>query len=93
MNECYSMNVGLISKNVSNFILTNFCLSDLKPIIRTILVKVHMHCDKCEADLKRRLIKHRGKSITIYIIEIIFFLFFLQTYVIYLYNIKSYFMI
>ncbi|XP_045787949.1 heavy metal-associated isoprenylated plant protein 4-like [Trifolium pratense] len=30
------------------------------PIVRTITVKVHMHCDKCEADLKRRLIKHKG---------------------------------
>nr|XP_007134283.1 hypothetical protein PHAVU_010G034300g [Phaseolus vulgaris]ESW06277.1 hypothetical protein PHAVU_010G034300g [Phaseolus vulgaris] len=31
-----------------------------KPIIRIIVVKVHMHCDKCEADLKTRLIKHKG---------------------------------
>lgn len=30
------------------------------PIIRTISVKVHMHCDKCEADLKQRLMKHKG---------------------------------
>ncbi|TKY68772.1 hypothetical protein E2542_SST05032 [Spatholobus suberectus] len=30
------------------------------PIIRIISVKVHMHCDKCEADLKSRLIKHKG---------------------------------
>ncbi|XP_027337016.1 heavy metal-associated isoprenylated plant protein 4 [Abrus precatorius] len=30
------------------------------PIIRTISVKVHMHCDKCEADLKSILIKHKG---------------------------------
>ncbi|KAI9087142.1 hypothetical protein K1719_030906 [Acacia pycnantha] len=31
-----------------------------EPIIRTITAKVHMHCDKCERDLKTRLIKHRG---------------------------------
>ncbi|BAT96960.1 hypothetical protein VIGAN_09029200 [Vigna angularis var. angularis] len=31
-----------------------------EPMIRIISVKVHMHCDKCEADLKRRLIKHKG---------------------------------
>ncbi|XP_027907075.1 heavy metal-associated isoprenylated plant protein 4 [Vigna unguiculata] len=31
-----------------------------EPIIRIISAKVHMHCDKCEADLKRRLIKHKG---------------------------------
>ncbi|XP_020207488.1 heavy metal-associated isoprenylated plant protein 4 [Cajanus cajan] len=30
------------------------------PIIRIISLKVHMHCDKCEADLKSRLIKHKG---------------------------------
>ncbi|CAI8608280.1 unnamed protein product [Vicia faba] len=30
------------------------------PIVRTISVKVHMHCDKCEADLKTILIKHKG---------------------------------
>lgn len=38
---------------------------DLKPIVRTISVKVHMHCDKCEADLKHRLIKHKGNFNTI----------------------------
>ncbi|KAJ1427847.1 Mlo-related protein [Sesbania bispinosa] len=32
------------------------------PIIRTITAKVHMHCDKCEADLKRRLIKHKERK-------------------------------
>ncbi|KAK4268019.1 hypothetical protein QN277_024726 [Acacia crassicarpa] len=31
-----------------------------EPIIRTITAKVHMHCDKCERDLKTKLIKHRG---------------------------------
>ncbi|KAH1069244.1 hypothetical protein GYH30_006730 [Glycine max] len=31
-----------------------------KPIIRIISVRVHMHCGKCEADLKSRLIKHKG---------------------------------
>ncbi|MED6107722.1 hypothetical protein PIB30_016760 [Stylosanthes scabra] len=31
-----------------------------EPIIRTITVKAHMHCDKCEADLKTRLLKHKG---------------------------------
>ncbi|KAL2319343.1 hypothetical protein Fmac_028312 [Flemingia macrophylla] len=30
------------------------------PIIRIISMKVHMHCEKCEADLKSRLIKHKG---------------------------------
>ncbi|KAL2659180.1 hypothetical protein AAZV13_03G071000 [Glycine max] len=30
------------------------------PIIRIISVRVHMHCGKCEADLKSRLIKHKG---------------------------------
>ncbi|KAE9600815.1 hypothetical protein Lal_00011398 [Lupinus albus] len=30
------------------------------PIIRTISMKVHMHCDKCEADLKQKLMKHKG---------------------------------
>ncbi|XP_028755325.1 heavy metal-associated isoprenylated plant protein 4 [Neltuma alba] len=31
-----------------------------EPIIRIITAKVHMHCDKCERDLKKRLIKHKG---------------------------------
>ncbi|RDX58555.1 Heavy metal-associated isoprenylated plant protein 4, partial [Mucuna pruriens] len=35
-------------------------MCDFKPIVRIISVKVHMHCDKCEADLKSRLIKHKG---------------------------------
>ncbi|KAK7243477.1 hypothetical protein RIF29_38274 [Crotalaria pallida] len=30
------------------------------PIVRTILVKVHMHCDQCEADLKHKLMKNKG---------------------------------
>ncbi|KAF2318287.1 hypothetical protein GH714_004541 [Hevea brasiliensis] len=29
-------------------------------IIRTTTVKVNMHCDKCEDDLRRRLLKHQG---------------------------------
>jgi len=48
--------------------MTIIFVSDLKPIVRTITVKVHMHCDKCEADLKRRLIKHKGNLKTIYIV-------------------------
>lgn len=40
-----------------------FFVFDFKPTVRTISVKVHMHCDKCEADLKQRLIKHKGNSI------------------------------
>ncbi|KAM1048823.1 hypothetical protein ACFX1X_028229 [Malus domestica] len=31
-----------------------------EPISRTIVVKVHMHCDKCEQDLKKKLIKNKG---------------------------------
>ncbi|KAJ8747660.1 hypothetical protein K2173_024330 [Erythroxylum novogranatense] len=27
---------------------------------RTITIKVHMHCDKCEVDLRKKLLKHRG---------------------------------
>ncbi|XP_048447646.1 heavy metal-associated isoprenylated plant protein 4 isoform X2 [Pyrus x bretschneideri] len=30
-----------------------------EPISRTIVVKVHMHCDKCEQDLKKKLIKNK----------------------------------
>ncbi|KAK2650930.1 hypothetical protein Ddye_018419 [Dipteronia dyeriana] len=29
-------------------------------IIRTTSVKVHMHCEKCEHDLQKKLLKHRG---------------------------------
>ncbi|KAL5799115.1 hypothetical protein ACOSQ2_003935 [Xanthoceras sorbifolium] len=29
-------------------------------IIRTTTVKVHMHCDKCEHDLQKKLLKHKG---------------------------------
>ncbi|BFG21349.1 hypothetical protein CerSpe_076230 [Prunus speciosa] len=31
-----------------------------EPISRTILVKVNMHCNKCEQDLKKKLIKRKG---------------------------------
>ncbi|XP_040993575.1 heavy metal-associated isoprenylated plant protein 4 [Juglans microcarpa x Juglans regia] len=31
-----------------------------EPIMRTTSVKVHMHCDKCEQDLKKRLLMHKG---------------------------------
>ncbi|KAK9273708.1 hypothetical protein L1049_018518 [Liquidambar formosana] len=31
-----------------------------KPIVRTTSVKVNMHCDKCEQDLRRKLLKHKG---------------------------------
>ncbi|QHO33688.1 hypothetical protein HN51_027355 [Arachis hypogaea] len=31
-----------------------------EPIVRTITVKTHMHCDKCEADLRTMLLKHKG---------------------------------
>ncbi|KAK0582488.1 hypothetical protein LWI29_026147 [Acer saccharum] len=29
-------------------------------IIRTTSVKVHLHCEKCEHDLRKKLLKHRG---------------------------------
>jgi len=54
--------------------MTTIFVSDLKPIVRTITVKVHMHCDKCEADLKRRLIKHKGNLKTILISDMIYML-------------------
>lgn len=56
-----SKKIVLINFGIYVFMTTIF-MSDLKPIVRTITVKVHMHCDKCEADLKRRLIKHKGNS-------------------------------
>ncbi|KAJ4727359.1 Heavy metal-associated isoprenylated plant protein [Melia azedarach] len=28
--------------------------------VRTTTVKVHMHCDKCEHDLRKKLLRHRG---------------------------------
>ncbi|XP_062174749.1 heavy metal-associated isoprenylated plant protein 4 [Alnus glutinosa] len=31
-----------------------------QPIVRTTSVKVNMHCDKCEQDLRKRLLKHKG---------------------------------
>ncbi|KAJ0053268.1 hypothetical protein Pint_00005 [Pistacia integerrima] len=31
-----------------------------EPIIRSTSVKVHMHCDKCEHDLREKLLKHQG---------------------------------
>ncbi|KAI4353765.1 hypothetical protein L6164_002693 [Bauhinia variegata] len=31
-----------------------------EPIIRTISVKVYMHCNKCERDLRNRLLRHKG---------------------------------
>ncbi|GMH00674.1 hypothetical protein Nepgr_002513 [Nepenthes gracilis] len=31
-----------------------------EPILRTTTVKVHMHCDQCEYDLRRKLLKHQG---------------------------------
>lgn len=55
--------VELISPKVKpkEIIITDKKPKETKdPIVRTITVKVHMHCDKCEADLKRRLIKHKG---------------------------------
>ncbi|XP_019465368.1 PREDICTED: heavy metal-associated isoprenylated plant protein 4 [Lupinus angustifolius] len=40
---------------------TNNKTKEMKdPIIRNISMKVHMHCDKCEADLKQKLMKHKG---------------------------------
>ncbi|RXI06652.1 hypothetical protein DVH24_025788 [Malus domestica] len=44
------------TKEVNN----QFCSFIPKPISRTIVVKVHMHCDKCEQDLKKKLIKNKG---------------------------------
>ncbi|XVE50921.1 hypothetical protein DITRI_Ditri01bG0202100 [Diplodiscus trichospermus] len=29
-------------------------------ILRTTTVKVHLHCDKCEQELKKKLLKHKG---------------------------------
>ncbi|KAB2068634.1 hypothetical protein ERO13_A08G039800v2 [Gossypium hirsutum] len=31
-----------------------------KPILRTTTMKVHLHCDKCEQDLRNKLLKHKG---------------------------------
>ncbi|XP_075111104.1 heavy metal-associated isoprenylated plant protein 4-like [Nicotiana tabacum] len=31
-----------------------------KESIKTTTLKVHMHCNKCELDLKKRLLKHKG---------------------------------
>ncbi|EOY20551.1 hypothetical protein QUC31_006929 [Theobroma cacao] len=31
-----------------------------EPILSTTLVKVHLHCDKCEQDLRKKLLKHKG---------------------------------
>ncbi|KAL1085398.1 hypothetical protein V6Z11_D08G048100 [Gossypium hirsutum] len=30
-----------------------------KPILRTTSIKVHLHCDKCEQDLRNKLLKHK----------------------------------
>ncbi|KAK8339628.1 hypothetical protein V6Z12_A08G047600 [Gossypium hirsutum] len=30
-----------------------------KPILRTTTMKVHLHCDKCEQDLRNKLLKHK----------------------------------
>ncbi|GKU92272.1 hypothetical protein SLEP1_g6021 [Rubroshorea leprosula] len=32
----------------------------LKEIIRIISVKVHLHCEKCELDLRKKLLKHKS---------------------------------
>ncbi|KAJ7950671.1 Heavy metal-associated isoprenylated plant protein [Quillaja saponaria] len=31
-----------------------------QPIVRTMSAKVHMHCEKCEHDLRNKLLKHKG---------------------------------
>ncbi|CAN0897808.1 Heavy metal-associated isoprenylated plant protein 4 [Linum grandiflorum] len=31
-----------------------------KEIVRTTTIKVHLHCTKCEIDLKKKLLKHKG---------------------------------
>ncbi|XVE99317.1 hypothetical protein REPUB_Repub03eG0187900 [Reevesia pubescens] len=31
-----------------------------KPILRTTILKVHLHCDKCEEELRKKLLKHKG---------------------------------
>jgi len=38
------------------------CVLFLKPKLSTHSIKVHLHCDKCEKDLRDKLLKHRSKD-------------------------------
>ncbi|KAF5732808.1 putative Metal ion binding protein [Tripterygium wilfordii] len=55
-------NVELVSPKIKakNTTITSGAGEKKEAIIRTMSVKVHMHCDKCENDLTKKLLKQKG---------------------------------
>lgn len=51
----------LLDWNLFIYNLTSFIkMSYIKESIKTIKIKAYMHCEECEREVKRRLLKHKG---------------------------------
>jgi len=51
--------------------ICEFTFNHPQDVIRTTVLKVHIHCAQCDKDLQHKLLKHKGKIESLEIFKII----------------------